>query len=160
MLSLSWQCSSTGKNASSTSSRKMKSHRWRITRTPQVGACVRAVQSDVEICDGEERRGRSKEMKGLCFFFLAHFFLFSCSRWSLIHLLLGLQNESKSPLNSTYIPPSPAPHRPRSFPTSRTELSSELQLPDPTLSENDKDHPPPKLDEDRTPPKMRKRWMQ
>jgi len=38
-------------------------------------------------------------------------------------------------------------------------LSSELRPPDPTLLENDKGHPPPKLGEDRMPPKMRKRWM-
>ena len=42
-----------------------------------------AVESDVEMCDGEERRGRSKHTKGLCFFFcfLAHF---SLSFYSLV----------------------------------------------------------------------------
>ena len=41
----------------------------------------RAVESDVEMCDGQERRGRSKHTKGLCFFFLAHF---SLSFYSLV----------------------------------------------------------------------------
>ena len=36
----------------------------------------RAVESDVEMCDGEERRGRSKNTKGLCFFSLIFLCLF------------------------------------------------------------------------------------
>ena len=36
------------------------------------------MESDVEMCDGEERRRRSKEMKGLCFsfFFFSLIFLY------------------------------------------------------------------------------------
>jgi len=119
----------------------------------------RAVEGDVDMfVDDEETRGRSTEMKSSCCP------LFSRSRWALIYsffLHLGTPNASKSPANSTYIPPSPAspPHPTRSLPTSRTELSSELRPPDPTISENDKDDSPPKLGEDRMPPKMRKRWM-
>jgi hypothetical protein len=74
---------------------------------------------------------------------------------------LGTSNASKSSATNTYIPPSQAspPHPIRSLPISRTELSSELRPPDADISENDKDDPPPKLGEDRMPPKMRKRWM-
>lgn len=80
---------------------------------------------------------------------------------SLFFLLLGPQNASKSPVNNSYIPPSPAspPHPTRSLPISRTELSSDLRPPDPIISENNKDESAPKLGEDRMPPKMRKRWM-
>ena len=76
-------------------------------------------------------------------------------------LPLGTPKASKSPVNNTYIPPSPAspPHPTRSLPTSRMELSSELRPLDPTISENDKDDSPPKLGEDRMLPKMHKRWM-
>ena len=77
--------------------------------------------------------------------------------YSLVHngrsfIPLATPNASKSPVNSTYIPPSPAspPHPTRSLTTSITELSSELRPPDPTISTNDKDN---------SPPKMRKRWM-
>ena len=116
--------------------------------------------------DDEERRGRSREMNGLCrfllFLFIFRFYLFSCSRWMLIFFFtLGTSNASKSPATNTYIPPSQAspPHPIRSLPVSRTELSSELRPPDADISENDKDDPPPKLGEDRMPPTMRKRWM-
>jgi hypothetical protein len=118
----------------------------------------RAVEGDVDmLVDDEERRERSTEMKSSCCF------PFSRSRWALIYALflhLGIPNASKSPVNSTNIPSSPAsPHPTRSLPTPITELSSELRPPDPTISENDKDDSPPKLGEDRMPPKMRKRWM-
>jgi hypothetical protein len=113
----------------------------------------RAVEGDVDmLVDDEERRERSTEMKSsrcfpLSFTMGAH----------LLHL--GTPNASKSRVNSTNIPSSPAsPHPTRSLPTPITELSSELRPPDPTISENEDDSLP-KLGEDRMPPKMRKRWM-
>jgi len=54
--------------------------------------------------------------------------------------------------------PSPAspPHPTRSLP--RTELSSELRPPDPTISESDEGDLASKLGENRMTPKMRKWW--
>jgi hypothetical protein len=76
----------------------------------------KALESDVDmLVDDEERRGRSREIIGLCCFLLclhiSLFFIFSF-RMDAHFLPLGTQNASKSPLNSTYIPPSPAspPH--------------------------------------------------
>jgi uncharacterized protein len=96
-----------------------------------------AVDGGVEMFD-EGRRDRSRETKGLSFFSF-HFIL------SFTINFLG----PKSPLNTNYIPPSPAspPHPTRTLP--RTELSSELS----------EDETSPKLGEDRMPPKLRKRWM-
>ena len=89
------------------------------------------------------------------------FVLFSPSSLRFVYLSFFLpletRNASKSPVSNTRLL---LPRPTQSRPTSRTELLSlELWPPDPTISENDKDDSPPKMGEDRMPPKMRKRWM-
>ena len=101
-------------------------------------------------------KGRSREIKGLCCFFyisshsvlfVYRCFSFACSRWSLIYPFFstpGTRNASKSPINNTYIPPSPA-----SLPHVMRSLSSYLlRPPDPTISDANEDDSPPKLGED------------
>ena len=94
------------------------------------------MESDADmLVNDEERKERSQEMKGLCCFFIilfmtgAHLFLAFTFR-NTKRFKITCQRHLCIPI--ARFPPHPM----QSFPTSRTELSSDVQ---PTISENCKD---------------------
>ena len=117
----------------------------------------RAVESDVEMCDGEERRGRSKHTKGLCFFFSLIFLCLFILLFAMVAHLFAFRTAKRVEITTQsylYTPPCPLlPHTEPdlSQPQERSYLWSYGRQ---TLL--DKGQPPPKLGEDRMPPKMRK----
>jgi len=132
---------------------RIRAFKARVRRSAVRRVRRRAVEGDVDMfVDDEERRERSREIQSLCCFLLL--FFFCCFLFSRRSFFIS-RNTKRFEITGQQHLYTPT----RFLSTSRTELSSELRPPDPTISENDSDGSPPKLGEDRMLPKMRKRQM-